>query len=187
MNTLKQLKNGDQLLEIFVDESPESPREWDNLGTIVTKENHHYKIGDKQVLDIDEYLNEQGDIIKIPLYMLDHSGISLSTKSFNDPWDSGMIGFIYANKDKIKQEFNVKRIGKRTLTKVQNIFNSEIDTYDQYVNGNVYGFVLSKVSKCDHDEDHKEQIDSCWGFYGEDLISNGIADHVENFEGFVEI
>ncbi|WP_428323607.1 hypothetical protein [Nitrosopumilus sp.] len=186
-NLVKTLRNGDQVLEIFYDTNPASPREWDNLGTIVTKKNHHYTIGDQQVEDIDEFLQSQGDIVKVPVYMIDHSGISLSTRDFNDPWDSGMIGYIFATKEKIKNEYSVKRITKKTLTKVENIFNGELDTYDQYVNGNVYGFVLSKVSECDHNEEHKKHIDSCWGFYGDDLISNGIADYVENFEKFKEI
>lgn len=29
------------------------------------------------------------------LYMLDHSGVHFSLSSFDDPWDSGMIGFFY--------------------------------------------------------------------------------------------
>ncbi|MBQ1716696.1 MAG: hypothetical protein II025_02230, partial [Ruminococcus sp.] len=30
--------------------------------------------------------------VVLPVYLLDHSGLSVSTHSFNDPWDSGQTG-----------------------------------------------------------------------------------------------
>jgi hypothetical protein len=36
-----------------------------------------------------------GNVI-LPVYMLDHSGVSISVRPFGDPWDSGLAGCIYA-------------------------------------------------------------------------------------------
>ena len=33
--------------------------------------------------------------ITLPLYLMDHSGLAMQTTSFNDPWDSGQVGWIY--------------------------------------------------------------------------------------------
>ena len=39
-----------------------------------------------------------------PLYMIAHSGVALSLTPFSDPWDSGQVGWIYADKAMIEQE-----------------------------------------------------------------------------------
>lgn len=35
--------------------------------------------------------------ITLPLYLMDHSGLAMQTTSFNDPWDSGQVGWIYVS------------------------------------------------------------------------------------------
>jgi hypothetical protein len=44
----------------------------------------------------------------------------------------------------------------------------EVQTYDQYLTGDVYGYKVYKVTTCDHGHEHEEDLDSCWGFYGEE-------------------
>jgi len=101
----------------------------------------------------------------------------LSVRSFNDPWDSGQVGYIYATKEHIKKEYGVKRISKQLKAKVREILSAEIEEFSQYLNGEVYGFVHSKLEKCDHDHTHKEHINSCWGFYAmspQEILENEI-------------
>jgi len=38
------------------------------------------------------------EIVLLPLYLLDHSGLSISTSDFCDPWDSAQVGWIYTDK-----------------------------------------------------------------------------------------
>ena len=45
---------------------------------------------------------------------------------------------------------------------------AEVEEYDQYLQHEVYGFTLYK---------NREEIDSCWGYYGGDLAKNGILDN----------
>ena len=42
---------------------------------------------------------------KSVLYLYDHSGITMSTGSFCDSWDSGQVGFIYVTKEDIEKEY----------------------------------------------------------------------------------
>jgi hypothetical protein len=70
-----------------------------------------------------------------------------------------------------------------------------METYDQYLRGDVYGFVLTKTvkqqDKCPHcgeiirEYEVEEEDDSCWGFYGDCLEENGILDNIGKLE-FVE-
>lgn len=43
--------------------------------------------------------------IILPLFLYDHSGITMNTSGFNCPWDSGQVGIIYISKKKAKEEF----------------------------------------------------------------------------------
>lgn len=71
----------------------------------------------------------------------------------------------------------------------------EMKTYDQYVRGDVYGYKLTKKviqqDKCPHcgevisEYEDEEEVDSCWGFYGDCLEENGILDYLNDLE-FVE-
>lgn len=65
---------------------------------------------------IDEFLNDakEGELqdildsldkyIILPLFLYDHSGITISTGPFSCPWDSGQVGWIYAEKKKLIEE-----------------------------------------------------------------------------------
>ena len=173
MEALATYTKQNQKLEIFYDETPMSPRtNFDNLGTIITKQNNRYTIGDIQVNDIDEYLKEYDIGLILPVFMLDHSVLLLSTRDFNDKWDSGQCGFIFVTKEKLKEEYSVKKIGKKTLEKAKSVLESEIKTYSSYVNGEVFGYKITEQK-----DNETKDIDSCWGFYGD---SDQIFDHIEN-------
>ena len=111
----------------------------------------------------------------MPLYMLDHSGISMSTNDYNDMWDSGCVGVIYATREEILDCYTgwdgmkrlpmKKRLTKKMLEEARESLIQEVKTYAEYLEGNVYGYILYNKSKCDHNEEHLEHEDSCFGFY----------------------
>jgi hypothetical protein len=103
--------------------------------------------------------NEKVGVI-LPLYLYDHSGITISTGRFSCPWDSGQIGFIFISKEKIRKEYGWKNLTKARLEKIEEYLKGEVKTYDQYLTGDVYGYRIT-------DTDTEEEVDSCWGFYGE--------------------
>jgi hypothetical protein len=153
-------------IKLYQDEQPESPREWDNLGTMVCF-HRRYELGDKHGLSIEEaMLVEVADNnISLPLYLYDHSGLRMKVGSFQGllsqghaEFDSGKVGFIYVTAEDALKEYKAKRMTKALRAKVERVLEQEVDTYDQYLSGDVYGYVIE-----DTGGDH---IDSCWGFYG---------------------
>jgi hypothetical protein len=108
--------------------------------------------------DMERYLIEERKArIILPLFLLDHSGLRMKVGSFHDPWDSGQVGYIFVTADKIRKDYRVKRISKRVLALAEACLRSEVETYDDYLTGSVYGIVLKKG---------EETKDDCWGFYG---------------------
>jgi hypothetical protein len=130
-----------------------------------------YDIGDKHNLSVeglDRIIKKQG-VVSLPVYMYDHSGITIRTYPFSCPWDSGQIGYIYATADDIKKNYNVKKVRPHHRAKALALLESEIKTYDDCLTGNVYGYVVEKeIVTCDCCENKEmEQVESCWGFVGD--------------------
>ncbi|WP_051540965.1 hypothetical protein [Ahrensia sp. 13_GOM-1096m] len=165
------------LIKIHHDPDPESPRSWDNLGTMVCGHSR-YNLGDDHsfqggraflldLLDLDDEVPHNVDALLVkaekmavilPLYLYDHSGLAMNTTGFHCPWDSGQVGFIYATLAKIREEHNVARVSSSLREKIADQFRSEVSTYHDYLCGNVYGYTIEKDG---------EPIDSCWGFLGD--------------------
>lgn len=190
-------------IRIVHDNDPESPREWDNIGTMVCA-HRRYKLGDddgmskaldliyehltdkqlndmefdaSHVPDIERALEATGQAVLLPLYLYDHSGITMKCSPFGCPWDSGKVGFIFVSKSKARSEYNWKLINKSRIEKLQKHLEGEVEVYDQYLTGDCWGFEILK-------ED--EVSESCWGFFGYDPLTNGIIDHLsEDFAALV--
>ena len=177
------IENEKYKLEIFDDLNPCSPREFDNLGTMVCF-HRRYNLGDETELkssdfssweELENYLYKEEDaLIAIPVFMYDHSGLWINTTGFSCPWDSGQVGYIYISKEKVRREYSCKRISKKLKEMIREMLCSEVDLYNDYLSGNVYGFTLT-------DKENAEEIDSSCGFYGTDYIENGIFDYVSSY------
>lgn len=173
-------------LKIVQDDDPWSPREWDNLGTMAFF-HKRYNLGDTdgpQDVEGAIYIEESDQYISLPVYMYDHSGITISTSPFGCRWDSGKLGIIYVSKQDIKEEYG--DCSEETVEKVLERLNGEVETYDQYLRGDIWGYVVEK-SKVYTAEDGDqilqwETVDSCWGFFGyEEAESEGQA-MLESFQ-----
>jgi len=163
MEALETIQHNNHTIEIHYDHDPESPREWDNLGTMLCLHGR-YNLGDDHKYageEIEEIYNSP-DNIALPLYLYDHSGITMNTVGFSCPWDSGQLGIIFVSREKVRKEFNVKRISKKLQDKVIKSLRSEVSTYDDYLTGQVYGFIIKN--------ENDEELDSCWGFFGLDYV-----------------
>ena len=91
----------------------------------------------------------------MPLYLLDHSGLTISTNDFHDRWDSGQIGWIYTSHADIAKEYG--DASPESAEKARRLLNAEVETYDCYLRGECYGFQLFMDGA---------EVDSCWGFLG---------------------
>ena len=88
--------------------------------------------------------------IVLPLYLYDHSGLSMSTMTFEGrarhaEWDSGQVGWFHCKKE-ISGE-----------TEAMEAMEAEVAYYDSYLRGEAYGFQLYQDGA---------EVDSCWGFIG---------------------
>lgn len=54
--------------------------------------------------------------------------------------------------------------------------------YRRYVedvlDGNIYGYIIEEGTQCDQGHTHWDEVDSCWGFVGGDVGSNGMLDNI---------
>lgn len=147
-----------------------SPREWDNIGTMIAFR-RRYNLGDETDLkssmfegwdDLEQHLiKEEGAAVILPLYLMDHSGISISTTGFSCGWDSGQVGFIYATRKAIFGEHpRLRRLTKKLRERVEEQLREEVKVYDQYLTGDVWGYRVIG--------DDGEEVDSCWSLFGYD-------------------
>lgn len=145
-------------INIMHDSDPMNPREWDNLGTMLCIHSR-YNLGDdyKTTLkDIHEICSLKPAVfIVLPLYLYDHSGITMNTSGFSCPWDSGQVGIIYVSLQDIRKVWKVKRVSKKLREKVINNLISEVKEYDNFITGNCYGYDIEGTNE------------SCWGFLGD--------------------
>jgi len=147
-------------VELHLDESAESPRLNDNLGTMVCW-HAHYELGDNHEFqspkDAMEHILKTG-AVWLPLYLYDHSGITMNTTGFSCQWDSGQVGYIFVERDKVLKEYHGRALTRALRAKVEGVLKAEVATYDQYLRGAVYGYVVKKDGKV---------LESCWGYYGD--------------------
>jgi hypothetical protein len=159
-NLVHQETYKDFEIEIYQDIDPMDPRSWDNLGVMAC---HHgrYKLGDLHnsmcIQELNEYVNRK-DVVSLPLYLYDHSGITMKTSRFSCPWDSGQVGYIYVTYENIKKNWNVKRVTKKLIKQTAEMLENEVKIYNDYLIGNVYGYVVKR---------NGSQVDSCWGYIGD--------------------
>ena len=103
-------------------------------------------------------------LVSLPLWLYDHGGITIGCGDlvypYDDRWDSGLVGWIVYARQAEDGENWCENAYARML--------AEVEEYDQYLQHEVYGFTLYK---------NREEIDSCWGYYGGDLAKNGILDN----------
>lgn len=148
-----------------------------------------YILGYLSISSLKE-LTDRNHVI-LPLFLYDHSGISISCDNdypYNDQWDAGQVGWIYVSKDTIfKETFNPTEESWRDIA--LRLLRSEVETYDLYLRNEVYGYTLKhKVIQkelCPHcgeiikEFEDIEEIETVSGFYGDCLEENGILDNID--------
>lgn len=188
-------------VEIHYDDDPTDPRkDFDHMATMYCS-HRRYNLGDEQFdpsqfegwNEVAEYLrNERGAELCYPLYLFDHSGITISCDPTNfymadsHGWDWGQVGWIYVTADDIKKCFLVDELDEHVLEKAKECMLGEVTEYDQYLTGDVYGFIITG----EDDDEHE----SCWGFYGMQYcideaksVADWLAEQRENKEAVAQL
>ena len=187
----KTKRIGDYLLKVYYDDCPFDPREDENLTKMVCfhkryslGDEHDYKADDFDSWEeLEKYLTGEHDplIIK-PLYLFDHGGITISTKSFGCNWDSGQVGFVYVTKQDVRDSFSIKRCGQPIKERVDVLLEGEVETYAKYLTGQVYGYEVSKMVTDEDGDQHEKGLERCGSYYDEEQC---IFDGMKTLEWFV--
>jgi hypothetical protein len=198
MNEVESFEHAGLTVRLFYDDSGlGDPRDADNLAHFYCW-HPDYQLGDEQFSDEDgrgagprkdgrrvplpvhtsiqdayRHCRAQGATVILPLFLYDHSGISISagasierltradveTRGRNPfdaaGWDMSWVGFAYATEERRKL------LGvSRSRAEVERQVRAEVQEYDQYLRGEVYGYVVTGA--------YGETLDDMCGLLGLD-------------------
>jgi hypothetical protein len=159
-------------IKLYQDENAQSPDEWGNDNLLLVHYHRNFDVRqDKMITEDDARAWYQGEKIEqekayhiFPVAAYIHSGVVLKLgegRDFPDyQWDVSHVGLVLVAKGEWK-----------TKAKALKAAESLVKEWNQYLAGEVYGYVV---------EDAKgANLDSCWGFYGYDYAleeARSIAD-----------
>jgi hypothetical protein len=141
-------------IKVYVNQYPTNPREYNNLGVMVCLHSR-YTLGDKYqglgsryetiedlVADIERL--EDDSIIWLPLYLYDHSGLTMNTTGFSCPWDSSCVGVIFTTRVRVLREYKRVRISAAVRNKAISVLEQEVRMYNKYLTGDFYEYITRK-------------------------------------------
>lgn len=174
MNLYDQIEYNGYHIDIYYDDDARNPREaYDNLGTLYTAHRRyrpekefddHFDIGEVFEGRIGNFRESfLKRYVALPVYLYDHSGITVSTSPFSCPWDSGFFGIITVSLDKVREEYGWKHVTAKRRARIERYLQGEIETLDSYYTGEVFGYRITP-------EDNDDELGSCWGFYGTECL-----------------
>jgi hypothetical protein len=177
-------------LKIEQDTDPMNPRtEWDNITTMVCFHNR-YELGDKsdyRSKDFDGWdelksqIESDYNVLMIkPLYLYDHSGITISTSPFGCRFDSGQVGWVFIDEKQLQSM--VGDSSGHNETNLEEIINGDVKTYDQYLTGDVYRYSIYEIETCSLGHEHRNFVEGCGGYFGEDECRSEGMSVLQNFE-----
>ncbi|HPE95348.1 MAG TPA: hypothetical protein PLT66_04705 [Bacillota bacterium] len=101
-------------------------------------------------------IENSGKCVILDLYLYDHGGITMNTHGYSDRWDSGQVGWIYADANMLKDTYG--EITPNALATAREVLEDEVKVYDCFLRSECYSFRLYEDG---------EEIDSGCGFYGD--------------------
>lgn len=185
----------------------ESPRDWCPFGAMLA-EHPHYTLGDQDgpAQDLAGFIEDMrewhsggalidaalkhlrrhfGSTVVLPLYLYDHSGISMSagpnlldggginTRTHNpfDPggWDTSFVGFAFDTAEDREEN---------GVPDVEAALRTEVRVYSEHLEGNYFGLITEELKSVhttvshdgevvrDDEDDEWVEVDSCWGYLG---------------------
>jgi hypothetical protein len=176
-------------IDVELDECLEDPREfYDHLGTMLCF-HRRYNLGDDhdgilsqfesdynlELEDIKE-IESSENVIALPLYLYDHSDITMNTTGFSCKWDSGKLGFIYIEKSKAKKEFGFDELTPSRIEFIKNVLVNEVKEYDSYIRNEMYWYSI----KQDKDNGLDNQVDTCHMFLTEEDALNSAKEVINS-------
>jgi hypothetical protein len=187
-------------VELYYDDDPMSPADWDTPGTLVVSRSLDWRPRGVEELDgteeearerrgglLTRYLSLTFDGLVIPLWVsADSRGVTIHEDD-DDP-----NAYIYTTHERITELCGED--GKyHTREWVQDALRSELSEWDAYVSGEVVGYVVKAgvyvppedgIDTYRADEHYRATlpvVDSCWGFYPDDGKQEPTEDASEDY------
>ena len=171
-NTLETINYRGLTIKVKYDDDVESPRAWDNIGTMYTSCRNLKTDCDfyEHFVSTKVFSTQHGKMFKdsflakyiaLPLYVYEHSGIAIQTTPFGDKWDSGIIGIIAVSMDKAREyypDMDDSEIREAATQALQN----EIEIFNEYLQGETYQYLIEELK---HDDEFYYDS-SMGGYYG---------------------
>lgn len=153
MDTILTSADGNHRVVSYITHDAEMPR-WGAEVGVIYAEHPRYTLGDPHTGlagDVARYVHthglsetlawlreEHGATVALPLYLYDHSGISISAGANlldggeigQSEWDTSVVGLIF--------DTETTREGTGILGDVEDVLRGEIRDYDLYLRGEVY-------------------------------------------------
>lgn len=148
------------VVRIMQDEDAESPRDWENATTFVLSHGRYSLPNEANIRfdefgsweEIAEHLRESYNVVALAqVFGYEHGALTISCAPYADRWDSGIAGLVYVTKEQQDEAGTPTEL-------LQDLIRGEVETYDMYLRGDVYGYVV--------EDEAGNTIDSCWGFFG---------------------
>ena len=203
---MKNYVNGTEkvFVQVEYDDWSDNPREWSNLWNILTWTSRCDSIDSNQYRDLEEFLLDNltekqlrnlykgnpstkefferiqkrfydlGYLVE-PISRYEHGQVVFSV-GVSQGWDSGVVGLAMVNIDDIKKEYETTVLSKGLKEKILGILDSELETYNLWVNGEVY-----TVSLLDFDG---SIIDSLSGMIGYDTEKDMIQEYIDYYTDY---
>lgn len=128
----------------------ESPRDWEPVTRLIGVPNRDITLDETyddwfELREARDQAIECGDHV-FNLYKLSHGNIFLSIDPFNDPWDSGQIGYCIVRNAVTDSKERAAMLAK-----------SELDTFNRWLNGEIFVVYVA------HPDGFDTIIDDCIG------------------------
>lgn len=130
-------------------------------------------------------LEGTGEVVMLPISMYEHSGISLwlgSTIGHVDAqWDCSSIGFAFVEKNTAKEEGMLdpgEEYKHDWKSWAYAMMEAEMETYDKYVQGEVYGYMIEDE---DGEEASNVHLCGCWGYYDKKQLLEDAKSNIDTY------
>ena len=184
-------------IEISQDNFPDSPRTDSNLWTMLCNHwrydlwddkleshwesfwqdfmihiNNDYDISDNDELNSRDYQKIEtwikNEVVFFPLYLYDHSWITMKTGPFQCQFDSWMVWYIYATKSDIREWNDITCVHSHHIEDTKRLLENEVKQYDKYLTGDIYEFNIKLLDE------------RCWWFESEEDAFTEAKDIIES-------
>lgn len=154
MKNVMKIKRQGFTLTVFEDtyDDPREDFEGANMAKMICF-HKKYKLGDEHNFEnpqeFNEWYKKNKDKVAciMPLYLLDHSGLTMSVHDFHDPWDSGQVGYAYILKETLRKHNMADDIGSYDICRT--LIETEVEEYDKWLRGVPQYFTFDITDKDD--------------------------------------